>query len=345
MDPRQASKFQASVATVMGDESQGRLPHAVIVPQRRPKKRVRGFVRAYAPDLIRCGIDQPTFLAFIDGLNESISLHPAVAAVNMAGMVAGLVPNHIAQGVGLAVSISAGAYTEVQARKSQNEFLLKMNNELFRPRGLYCLIMAYDTNSRSRIVQHDLAVEPSSRAPAAGQSSGFLRGRDGVLGADSLPTFAELIYPDSKDAPPPYEDEDEEDDSSSQESGEEGGSSSKGGGFSAMLSKAAEAFNKRSDHKAQVKFQRRNPHSAINSLLDPDAELSKRDLRRQDRRAAKQDRKLERQERRAERRERRHPGREPRRRKVKEGILYLMIVNMPSAEDMEMSYRLAGTSS
>ncbi|KAL4972051.1 hypothetical protein BDW66DRAFT_155090 [Aspergillus desertorum] len=37
-----------------------RLP--VIIPQRRPGVRVRGFVRAYAPDLEPCGIDQDTFM-------------------------------------------------------------------------------------------------------------------------------------------------------------------------------------------------------------------------------------------------------------------------------------------
>jgi hypothetical protein len=40
----------------------GRLPCPVIIPQRRPRDKKRGFVRAYAPVLESCGIDQKTFL-------------------------------------------------------------------------------------------------------------------------------------------------------------------------------------------------------------------------------------------------------------------------------------------
>ena len=37
----------------------------VIIPQRRPGNRRRGFVRAYAPVLSGCGIDEATFLRFL----------------------------------------------------------------------------------------------------------------------------------------------------------------------------------------------------------------------------------------------------------------------------------------
>ena len=41
------------------------LPAPVILPQRRPKNKQRGFVRGYAPLLGECsGIDQQTFLDF-----------------------------------------------------------------------------------------------------------------------------------------------------------------------------------------------------------------------------------------------------------------------------------------
>lgn len=41
------------------------IPLPVILPQRRPKDRTRGFVRAYAPVLENVGIDQATWLAFL----------------------------------------------------------------------------------------------------------------------------------------------------------------------------------------------------------------------------------------------------------------------------------------
>jgi hypothetical protein len=50
---------------------QGRLLCPVIIPQRRPENKERGFIRAYAPALLECGIDEETFLKFIDSLNQA----------------------------------------------------------------------------------------------------------------------------------------------------------------------------------------------------------------------------------------------------------------------------------
>lgn len=42
-----------------------RIPCPVIIPQRRPRNKDRGFVRAYAPVLEECGIGQDVFLKFM----------------------------------------------------------------------------------------------------------------------------------------------------------------------------------------------------------------------------------------------------------------------------------------
>jgi hypothetical protein len=42
-----------------------RIPCPVIIPQRRPRQKERGFVRAYAPVLADCGISQDVFLMFL----------------------------------------------------------------------------------------------------------------------------------------------------------------------------------------------------------------------------------------------------------------------------------------
>ena len=48
------------------------LPCPVILPQRRPKDKARGFVRAYAPVLGEyAGIDQKTFLDFLEDFHKS----------------------------------------------------------------------------------------------------------------------------------------------------------------------------------------------------------------------------------------------------------------------------------
>jgi hypothetical protein len=43
----------------------------VILPQKRPRARGRGFVRAYALALGECGIDEATFLDFLDTFDKS----------------------------------------------------------------------------------------------------------------------------------------------------------------------------------------------------------------------------------------------------------------------------------
>lgn len=116
-DQEPAPQVAPTVALV-GDES--RLPRAVVIPQRRPSDRARGFVRAYAPDLFRCGINQETFLRFIDGLNKSVASNSAVEAVNLAGEAVGAVPGSEfvgAPAVGAALQVAAGAYKEVNARR------------------------------------------------------------------------------------------------------------------------------------------------------------------------------------------------------------------------------------
>ena len=49
----------------------GRLSCPVIIPQRRPEDKSRGWLRAYAPALMECGIDQAEFISFIESFNEA----------------------------------------------------------------------------------------------------------------------------------------------------------------------------------------------------------------------------------------------------------------------------------
>ena len=52
-------------------QRQSNLPCSVIVPQRRPRDKTRGFIRAYAPVLSECGIDQTTFLQFLETMDKA----------------------------------------------------------------------------------------------------------------------------------------------------------------------------------------------------------------------------------------------------------------------------------
>lgn len=48
-----------------------KLKYPVIIPQRRPGTKIRGFVRAYAPVLADHDIDQDTFLRFLKTFHKS----------------------------------------------------------------------------------------------------------------------------------------------------------------------------------------------------------------------------------------------------------------------------------
>lgn len=65
----QALSQKSSTTSLSG--ATGRLPYPVILPQRRPRRRKRGFMRAYAPVLQDCNVDQKTFLGFLDALEQA----------------------------------------------------------------------------------------------------------------------------------------------------------------------------------------------------------------------------------------------------------------------------------
>ena len=58
----------------------GQLPYPVILPQRRPRDKSRGFVRAYAPVLSDCGIDQATFLDFLSCFDQASEVGPRISS-------------------------------------------------------------------------------------------------------------------------------------------------------------------------------------------------------------------------------------------------------------------------
>ncbi len=94
----------------------GKLPCPVIIPQRRPRDKKRGFVRAYAPVLADCGIDQATFLEFLKDFHQAAQASGYLSVVNAAGQVAGMVPSAIAMGVSIGVQVTVGVAMEVQRR-------------------------------------------------------------------------------------------------------------------------------------------------------------------------------------------------------------------------------------
>ncbi|GAD94342.1 hypothetical protein SS1G_10457 [Paecilomyces variotii No. 5] len=119
------------------------LTFPVIIPQRRPRKKARGFIRAYAPDLAPCGIDQDTFLHFLHNFDRASEASPWLQAVYTSAGIVGFIPGHITLAVSISVQFAAGAAIELQSRYKANRYLDQMNKDLFMPRGLYVMVMRY----------------------------------------------------------------------------------------------------------------------------------------------------------------------------------------------------------
>ncbi|KAJ9605964.1 hypothetical protein H2200_009813 [Cladophialophora chaetospira] len=184
------------------------LPCGVILPQRRPKDKSRGFVRAYAPLLGECsGIDQKTFIDFINDLDCASKASPVFDVINLACFAAGLVPNPIAMAVTIAVQVASRTAQEIQSRHRRNTYLDEINESLFKPRGLYCLIMTFKPDSpHDPLVGVDFSTASSTdqaliRATSMPESDlkkklASIRLTSGVSkGEMSLPESAPLIYP------------------------------------------------------------------------------------------------------------------------------------------------------
>lgn len=179
------------------------LPCPVILPQRRPKQKSRGFVRAYAPLLGECaGIDQSTFIDFLDTFDKSSQASPALTVINLAASAAGLVPSAIAMAVSISVQIAARTAIEVQSRYRGNTFLDQVNESLFKPKGLYCLIMTfkpdYEVGPLNIDMSQDMALAKAVSVPETkmGQRVRKLKVSSGkTVGELALPEAAPLVYP------------------------------------------------------------------------------------------------------------------------------------------------------
>jgi hypothetical protein len=94
----------------------GQLSLPVVIPQRRPKDRSRGFIRAYAPVLQDAGIDQPIWLDFLDTLQKSSAADPWLNAINFASIGTMFMPHVIGFAVSYAIQQATNIAIEMQAR-------------------------------------------------------------------------------------------------------------------------------------------------------------------------------------------------------------------------------------
>ncbi|KAF3354380.1 hypothetical protein VdG1_07612 [Verticillium dahliae VDG1] len=133
-----------------GDTTHERMASAVVLPQRRPKNRARGFVRAYAPVLNTAGIDQATFLDFVDTFNKSLEPNPYLNVINLAGFAGEAAPDPFSLLIGLAVDVGTYALLEADSRNRSSRFLDRINAGFFMPRGLACFCATWRSDAESQ---------------------------------------------------------------------------------------------------------------------------------------------------------------------------------------------------
>ncbi|KAG4431736.1 hypothetical protein IFR05_012770 [Cadophora sp. M221] len=320
------------------------LPCPVILPQRRPRDKKRGFVRAYAPVLEDVGIDQATFLQFLKTFKKACEADGWLQAVNMAAAGAGFVPNPIAMGVSIAVQFAVGVAMEVQRRSRTNTFLDRMNEEFFKPRGLYCLIMTYKPDSTASHALVDINQTINNyQTPASSSTRQTLRN----LRLSSGKTYGELELPES--APLIFPSLEKLAEDTSEEGAKKQGKMKSTGKF------VGDYF----DRRARAKWAGENPDSKLivpgarpeftSRYSDPNHPANNGSLislltgGNVNLKAHKDERRLDRRQRKAERWGQPVPTSGARRQRkgglvkriLTKDVLYLMIVNLPTEAETE----------
>ncbi|PWY86620.1 hypothetical protein BO94DRAFT_575661, partial [Aspergillus sclerotioniger CBS 115572] len=226
-----------------------RLTYPVAIPQRRPKDKSRGFIHAYALELQNLGIDQDTWFDFIDTFSEASLANPWINALNLASLAASPLPSLISTAISTAIMVATTVAIETQGRYRQNKALDRLNDEFFRPRGLYCLVMTWDPTSSSARTNVDVNTTIQNTLNSQGKMSHKFQYSNGVTnGMESIPT-AELIFPGLDYLATATKDEQK--------------------GFKKKMERGKGFLDDYMDRRAQAKFMAENPTSHLTQAGKP----------------------------------------------------------------------------
>jgi hypothetical protein len=176
--------------------SPGHLALPVVITQRRPESRAKGFVRAYSPLLEDVGVDQTTFLDFLDKLNKSLAPSPWIQAINLAAFAGQSVPEPFTIMISIAVKKVADAASELHSRSKANRFLDRVNHDFFAPRGLVALIMTWKPSEKDAMLT-TAEFDMQSSIAKASDATKSRRRFESSSGATSFewPQTAPLVFP------------------------------------------------------------------------------------------------------------------------------------------------------
>lgn len=168
----------------------------VIIPQRRPGASGRGFIRAYAPDLAEFGIPQEAFLSFLKVQQEASKASPLLNVVYVGAGIVGCVPHGAAMITSVVVSIAVGACIKHQESQRTNSFLDEMNEKVYKPRGLYAMIMKYNPNANTTLDVQQMDTSSLIANRATHENDFFRKMASGeTQGELEMPEAAPLVFP------------------------------------------------------------------------------------------------------------------------------------------------------
>ncbi|KAJ5368945.1 uncharacterized protein N7496_008705 [Penicillium cataractarum] len=361
-----------------------RIPCPVIIPQRRPRNKDRGFVRAYAPVLADCGISQEVFLQFLEDCDKASKASPWIEVVFVAAGIVGFVPEVSAQIVSAVVQVVAGTARELQSRSRRNTFLDRVNQDLLMPRGLYAMIMTFKDEipgqqsgplyrlsssigktlfSSEKLDINQTVAKYSNSDPEMSKLKKGLKDIRLTSGQTrtqiELPEAAELIFPDLDRVA----EEALEADGKGKETGTRDKFKNAGTWVQDYLDRRGQAFYEAEHQGSSLAVPSSDRKSMASRYNDPNHPANSGSLislitggavnpaaRRQARREAKHDRRAAKREYKDARRVARgRAPRGPRRVKrrgqrktilkkiLRQDVLYLLIVNLPSQEEVQQS--------
>jgi hypothetical protein len=176
--------------------SAGQLALPVVITQRRPGTRTKGFVRAYSPLLSDVGIDQWTFLDFLDKFNKSIAPSPWIQAINLAAFAGQALPMPFTIIISLAVKKAADAASELHSRSKTNRFLDRVNESFFAPRGLVALVMTWKPGQKDDMfTKAEFDMQSSISKASDGSKRNHLFESSSGATSFEWPATAPLVFP------------------------------------------------------------------------------------------------------------------------------------------------------
>lgn len=173
------------------------LPYPIIIPQRRPTTRDRGFLPCYPPILATRSISQSSFLDFLNTFNASTRATKWIAALNLASLATVCLPTLTSVLVSMAITAATTAAMEIQGRVKTNSFLDKINAEFFMPRGLFCLVVTWNPEAGDARTAVDFETLAKKAMANTGKNpmTKLKKSNASTHGEFEWPEIAPLVYP------------------------------------------------------------------------------------------------------------------------------------------------------